>query len=184
MSLAGELFPYPSHEEYYRDEIKPRLNRKRRFVGPVGFEKKRRLLCQARCLLVPSLVAETSSLVAMEALACGTPVVAFPSGALSEIVEHGRTGFLVKDTQEMADAIRKLDLLRPEHCRAAARQRFSSEAMVREYFSVYRRISAELRPDGRPDAPVAGRPTRLELGPSSPESLRVEELGSFEQASG
>ena len=79
MVLAGEVFRYPAHEQYFRDEIAPRLDASRRFIGPVGLHRKRRLLSEARCLLAPSLAPETSSLVAMEALACGTPVIAFPA---------------------------------------------------------------------------------------------------------
>jgi glycosyltransferase involved in cell wall biosynthesis len=118
--LGGQVFPYTSHVAYFEDEIRPRLNRRCRYVGPLGLRMKRRLMTQARCVLVPSLVAETSSLVAMEALACGTPVITFPSGALSEIVEHGRTGFLVNSPEEMADAIQCVDRLDPAVCRQTA----------------------------------------------------------------
>ncbi len=103
--IAGALYPYPEHERYFREVLAPKLGKGCRFIGPVGFERKRRLLSAAQCLIVPSLVPETSSLVAMEALACGTPVVANRVGALTEIVEHGRTGFLVKNTDEMSKAI-------------------------------------------------------------------------------
>jgi glycosyltransferase involved in cell wall biosynthesis len=142
MMLAGEVFPYREHEEYFRQELAPRLDgRARRFIGPVGVARKRRLLASARCLVVPSLVAETSSLVTMEALASGTPVIAFPSGALAEIVEHGRTGFLVKDVDEMAQAIRKADTIDPEECRRAARQRFPADRMIGEYLNLYQRLA-------------------------------------------
>ncbi len=141
--LAGKTFPYAAHERYFREEIAPRLDRARRFVGPAAFERKRRLLTAARCLLVPSLVPETSSLVAMEALACGTPVVAFPVGALPEIVEHGRTGFLVCDEREMADAIPATAALDPEACRAEARRRFSLDLMTDRYLRLYERIAAD-----------------------------------------
>ena len=67
--LAGEVFPYPEHQRYFHEEIGPRLDSTRRFIGPVGGQRKRGLLQRAQCLIVPSLVAETSSLVAMEALA-------------------------------------------------------------------------------------------------------------------
>ncbi len=145
MILAGQVFPYAEHEEYFRKEIQPRMDGRRRFVGPVGFAGKRKLLARARCLLVPSLVDETSSLVAMEALAAGTPVVAFRAGALPEIVEHGRTGFIVADTDEMADAIRDASKLDPEDCRQAAQTRFSAKAMAERYLDLYERIMARSR---------------------------------------
>lgn len=142
MLLAGEVFGYQSHEDYFEDEIAPRLDPWRRFLGPVGFDRKRRLLTSARCLLMPSQAPETSSLVAMEALACGTPVVAFPVGALPEIVEHGRTGFLVQDEREMAAAIPRADQLSSAVCRAAARERFSLERTLPDYFAQYERVIA------------------------------------------
>jgi glycosyltransferase involved in cell wall biosynthesis len=140
--LGGEVFRYKAHERYFRDDILPRLDRWRRFLGPVGLARKRRLLHAARCLLVPSLVAETGSLVAMEALACGTPVIAFPNGALAEVVEHGVTGFLVRDEHEMADAIHAAGTIGPEACREAAQTRFSAERMVERYLALYRRLAA------------------------------------------
>ena len=128
--LAGQVFPYDAHEQYFEREIAPRLDASRRFIGPIGLKRKRRLLSAARCLLAPSLVPETSSLVVMEALACGTPVIAFRSGALAELVEPGKTGFLVKDHQEMAEAIRAVDLLERDACRQAAAERFSLQRML------------------------------------------------------
>ena len=119
----------------------PRLDRRRRYLGPVGFIRKRRLLAAARCLLVPSLVAETSSLVAMEAAACGTPVIAFRSGALPEVVEDGRTGFLVDDVDGMAEAIRRVDRIDPAACREAARRRFSNRRMAAAYLDRYQMLA-------------------------------------------
>ncbi len=78
----------------------------------------------------------------MEALACGTPLVAFPAGALTEIIEPGVTGFLVNDVWEMAEAIHAAGKIDPEQCRAAAAGRFSLEQMVERYFAVYERLAA------------------------------------------
>jgi glycosyltransferase involved in cell wall biosynthesis len=136
--IAGSVFDYSEHRDYFDSMILPRLNDRIQFVGLVGGARKSKLLAGAHCLLVPSLAPETSSLVAMEAMASGTPVVAFPNGALTEIVAHGRTGFLVNDAEEMADAISMCDSLAPQVCRDEAERRFSSARMFAEYLDLYR----------------------------------------------
>jgi glycosyltransferase involved in cell wall biosynthesis len=138
--IAGKIFPYPAHLEYFEHAVKPRLDSAHRYVGPVGGRKKHHILAAARCLIVASLVPETSSLVAMEALAAGTPVVAFATGALPEVIDHGETGFLVSDEDEMVAAIKNIDRLSPQACRAAASKRFDVRHMVDRYFAAYERI--------------------------------------------
>ncbi|TAK10200.1 MAG: glycosyltransferase family 4 protein [Candidatus Manganitrophaceae bacterium] len=140
--LAGQLFPYPDHARYFREALAPRLEGEGvRLLGPIDFERKRRLLTAARCLLVPSLAAETSSLVAMEALACGTPVIAFRVGALPEIIEEGQSGFLVDSVEEMAEAIEAVETIDPRHCREIARERFSASMMAARYLALYERLA-------------------------------------------
>jgi glycosyltransferase involved in cell wall biosynthesis len=140
--IGGEVYRYADHVRYFESEVAPRLDSRRRFLGPLGLRRKRRFLNAATCLVIPSLAQETSSLVAMEALACGTPVVAFPNGALSEVVEHGRTGFLVKGVEEMAEAMQHAADLSPVVCQEAARERFSLEVMLRGYFRAYEALAA------------------------------------------
>lgn len=137
MLLAGQVFPYEAHDRYFLGEIVPRLDLDRRFIGPIDLAQKRRLLGEARCLLIPSLVEETSSLVAMEALASGTPVIAHRAGALSEIIEDGITGFLVEGVEEMAEAIHRVDEIDEAHCRQVAENRFSAQSMASKYVEHY-----------------------------------------------
>jgi glycosyltransferase involved in cell wall biosynthesis len=141
--LAGKVFDYPEHRDYFERVIRPRLGQRIRFIGPVGGQCKTELLAGARCLLLASQAPETSSLVAMESLASGTPVVAWRNGALSEIVSHGRTGRLVSSVEEMADAIARTDELDPAECRREAERRFSSETMMSGYMGLYRGSVAE-----------------------------------------
>ena len=139
--IGGQIFNFPTHQDYFERENAPRCDGVIRFIGPVGVRRKRRLLAAARCVLVPSLAPETSSLVAMEALACGTPVIAFRSGALPEIVEDGRVGFLVNDEREMAEAINAVGSIDPQVCVETARRRFALERMVAGYFDMYQRVA-------------------------------------------
>jgi glycosyltransferase involved in cell wall biosynthesis len=136
--LAGAVYPYPAHQAYFEQLIRPRLDCGHRLLGPVGNGRKQSLLAGAKCLLIPSLVPETSSLVAMEAMACGTPVIAYRKGALNELVQHGRTGFLVNNVAEMAEAIAAAAELNSVACRREAEARFSSQQMIEKYLQLYK----------------------------------------------
>lgn len=140
--VAGAVFGYAEHVAYFEREVTPLLGPPARFVGPVGLRAKRRLVSAARCLLLPSTAPETSSLVAMEALACGTPVIAYRSGALPELIEDGVTGFLVDGPEEMAARIADAERIDPARCRAVARERFGAAAMVARTLALYRDLLA------------------------------------------
>lgn len=140
--LGGKVFPYEAHRRYWHEQVEPLLARgPHRFLGALGFRRKRRLLNAARCLISTSVAAETSSLVAMEAMACGTPVVALASGALVDIVEDGVTGFLVRDIPELVEALAKVGTLSPQAIRSTAKRRFSAGVMLGRYAELYGRLS-------------------------------------------
>ncbi|GJG86040.1 glycosyl transferase family 1 [Gemmatimonadetes bacterium T265] len=144
--IAGQLFPYETHQQYWAEELAPRVGRGRaRFVGPVAGAAKARLLAGARCLVVPSLAEETSSLVAMEAAAAGTPVVAFRRGALPEIVVDGRTGYLCDDAAALAAGIARAGAIDRGACWAEARARFDERQMGARYLARYVALAAAAR---------------------------------------
>jgi glycosyltransferase involved in cell wall biosynthesis len=145
--VAGTVFPYEAHQRYFQEELKPRFDRLRLWIGPVSGLRKRRLIAAASCLVVPSLVHETACLVAMEALAAGTPVVAYPNGALPQVVQPGVTGFLVEDVEALARAMREAKALDPEACRASAVARFPRKRMTEAYLDLYARLIDASRDD-------------------------------------
>ena len=141
--LAGQVYPFSYHEQYYVREIRPYLgsdNPAVCFVETPNFGTKRRLLSQARAVLIPSLIEETSSLVAMEAMACGTPVIGFRRGAIPEVVVDGETGFIVEDSEEMAEAVWRVGEINPHACRAHVEVNYSAERMADEYEGLYERV--------------------------------------------
>ncbi len=142
--IAGMVFDYPEHREYFESMIRPRLGRSAVFLGAIGGRRKTHLLAGAKCLLIASQARETSSLVAMEAMASGTPVIAWRSGALPEIVTQGRTGFLVSSVGEMAHAIRRASELNAGDCRREAVRRFSSGHMASTYLDLYQELVARM----------------------------------------
>ncbi len=155
--LAGRVFPFREHEAYFRDEITPRLRAPHRFIGPVAGEDKWHLIASAACAVVPSLVPETSSLVAMEALACGTPVVAFRRGALVDLIDDGITGYLAEDAGELAEMLGRVDLLDRSACRVAAEERCSQRRMCERYLARYDELAQRPRPQPALRAEVLDR---------------------------
>ena len=135
--LAGPV--QPGQEEFFAAEVEPHLGSDGvEYVGEADATGKRELYQGARALLMPIRWPEPFGLVMVEALATGTPVIAFPEGSAREIVEDGRTGFVVDDEHAMAAALTRLDEIDPEDCRRSCEQRFSVEAVVRGYEDVYR----------------------------------------------
>ncbi len=140
--VAGPVHPFRDHQRYFSERVEPLLDEKRIYAGQVGLQEKVELLARAHCLLAPSSAPETSSLVAMEAIASGTAVIAFRSGALPEIVENGETGFVVDSADQMAEAIRRLREISSAKCRARARLRFDVSRMTAEYLNLYGNLIA------------------------------------------
>jgi glycosyltransferase involved in cell wall biosynthesis len=141
--LAGPV--QPGNEEFFAREVEPQLDGERvRYIGEVGDEK-RDLYAGARALLMPIRWPEPFGLVMTEAMACGTPVIAFPEGSAPEIVIEGETGFLVDDEAEMAAALSRLDEIDPERCRASARERFDVTAVAEAYEQAYARVASASR---------------------------------------
>ncbi|HUO60437.1 MAG TPA: glycosyltransferase [Candidatus Acidoferrales bacterium] len=140
--LAGQVYPFSYHQQYFRREIRPRLakNPISCFIDTPSLDEKLRVLQRARALLITSEAAETSSLVALEAMACGTPVIAYGNGALPEIIRNGETGFVVHTVREMCNAIDAVDEIRSEACRKYVEQNCSAEKMASEYFERYREV--------------------------------------------
>lgn len=136
--LAGNHAQSGHELDYWRREIEPHLGRDGiEWVGEVDDKAKNELLGKAAALLVPIRWDEPFGIVFAEALACGTPVISCPRGALPEIVEEGKTGFLVKSEDEGADAVRRVGELPRRACRLAAEQRFSLALCARTYLDLY-----------------------------------------------
>jgi glycosyltransferase involved in cell wall biosynthesis len=145
--IAGQVYPFSYHQNYFEREIRPHLNglSRVRFADTPLASQKLGLLRHARALLLTSTVEETSSLVAMEAMACGTPVVAFRRGAFPEIVSDGKTGFQVDTVEEMAAALSQVARISPASCRERVERCFSASHMGRGYEALYRRVVAAVR---------------------------------------
>jgi glycosyltransferase involved in cell wall biosynthesis len=142
--IAGDVYNFSYHRRYFEREILPRAHDGSvQLVIRPRMEAKAQLLARARAVLIPSQVDETSSLVAMEAAACGTPVIAFHRGALPEVIEEGKTGFLVDTAEEMAQAILRSDEISPIDCRRRAEQRFDAQHMITRYEALYWRVLYE-----------------------------------------
>jgi glycosyltransferase involved in cell wall biosynthesis len=145
MPLEATDNPWVAQDwEYYKAEVKPRLNSSMvEFIGEVGDRDKGELLKDAHALLFPIRWPEPFGLVMVEAMACGTPVIARNVGSAPEILQHGRTGFLCDTVDEMIAACRSIDQLSRSACRDDVVSRFSARAMAQGYLRAYAAVGAE-----------------------------------------
>jgi glycosyltransferase involved in cell wall biosynthesis len=138
---------------FFTERVRPLLSAGVEFVGEVSGDEKLQLLGDAVALVNPIAWAEPFGMVMVEALACGTPVIATPMGAACEIVEDGHTGYLRKPIAPLAAVMTQVDAIDRDACRHAAERRFGLERMVREHVQVYETVIAQAVVRGGRDAP-------------------------------
>ncbi len=139
--LAGKCSE-PIERAYFRQEIEPRTGPGVTIFGVADATAKRALLAMAACLLFPITWDEPFGLVMIEAMACGTPVVALRRGAVPELIVHGQTGIIVDHPDELPDAIAQARRLDPALCRKHVETRFNVQAMAATYERAYRQVLA------------------------------------------
>jgi len=131
--------------EFFEQQVQPLLDGDVTFVGEVGGEDRLRLLQGATALVNPIRWAEPFGLVMIEALACGTPVLAYPEGSVPELVDHGVTGFLCQDLDDLVGRLADAPRLDRAACRATAATHFSTERMVADHLALFERVITERR---------------------------------------
>ncbi len=131
----------PADQAYFDKEIRRLLDRPGvEFIGEIGEHEKAEFLGNASALLFPIDWPEPFGLVMIEAMACGTPVIAFRQGSVPEIIEGGRTGYIVDTVEQAAEAARNIHLIDRRLCRARFEQRFSARQMCKQYVRAYQGV--------------------------------------------
>lgn len=139
--IAGNV--PPEHRGFFEAEVAPYVDGVRiKYMGPVDDKQKNALLGRARAFLMPILWEEPFGIVMAEAMACGTPVIGFSRGAVPEVVEHGVTGFVADDINELVAAVGRLGEIDRASCRARVERLFSDEAVIDAYLAIYAEILA------------------------------------------
>lgn len=137
--ISGNILP--DFGDYFNFRIKPLVDGKQiQFVGASDFGKKIELLKNAKAFVFPIKRKEPFGLVVIEAMACGTPVIAFSEGAMPELIEDGKTGFLVNSVEEACQALKKIKQISREDCRKHIEKNFNLRRMVNRYEKLYKKI--------------------------------------------
>jgi len=136
--IAAKLEPID--RPYFKEYVEPFLSEQIRWIGEVDEAERNKLMSRALCFLHPVTWAEPFGLTLIEAMACGCPVVAFGKGSIPELVRNKRTGFVVRDIEEMVEAVQNIGSIDRKRCRRYALHHFSAEKMATGYEELYRKI--------------------------------------------
>ncbi len=129
-------------KDYFEDVIKPLLQSPWvEFIGEIGEKEKNKFLGEAHALLFPIDWPEPFGLVMIEAMACGTPVVAWRNGSVPEIIDSGVTGFIVESMNQAAEAVEKVEKIDRASCRRAFENRFTVSRMAKDYLKIYEKLT-------------------------------------------
>ena len=128
-------------KDYFETVVEPLLRPFVEFVGEIGEGEKEEFLSNAYALLFPIDWPEPFGLVIIEAMACGTPVIAYRGGAVPEVMEEGHTGFIVEGLEDAVDAVRRVPELSRKRCREVFDHRFTAARMAHDYVQVYERLT-------------------------------------------
>jgi glycosyltransferase involved in cell wall biosynthesis len=140
--LAGNL--HPIEHEFFRTQVLPYVDGKMvKYEGEVDDARKKELMANAKCLLAPITWPEPFGLFMIEAMACGTPVIAYNRGAAPEIVRHGETGFVVNSLDEMVDSVKKVGQIDPWKCRQHVLRNFDVPVLADNYLKAYEYVLSE-----------------------------------------
>jgi glycosyltransferase involved in cell wall biosynthesis len=139
--LAGKLNE-PAERAYFDEAIRPRLGPNVTYVGEADSEMKRELYGAAAAVLFPILWEEPFGLVMIEAMACGTPVIALDRGSVGEVVRDGVTGFVVESPDDLVGAIRNVGAIDRDSCRRHVQQHFDLPSMIDGYERIFREVAA------------------------------------------
>jgi len=138
LKIAGPI--PPDYLDFWKRKIKPSLSRNITYEGMLNQNQMVSFYQGAQAFLMPILYDEAFGLVMIEAMASGTPVIAFRKNPVPEIVKDGKTGFIVKNTKEMTEAIRKINQIDRRECRKHVERNFTIEKMVDNYEKIYQKI--------------------------------------------
>jgi glycosyltransferase involved in cell wall biosynthesis len=131
-------------QEYFDSVIEPLLHDPLvEYIGEIGDDDKDEFLGNAQALLFPIDWPEPFGIVMIEAMACGTPVIAYSSGSVPEVMEQGRTGFVVRELDDAVEAVRRVPQLSRARCREVFEERFTAARMAHDYLEVYAQLMAE-----------------------------------------
>lgn len=136
--IAGTISS--EHQAYFEQKVKPFLSDQICYAGAVNDQQKNELLQNALALLMPVQWNEPFGIVMIEAMACGTPVIGFNRGAVSEVVDDGKTGFIGESMDELVAAVQKIGLLNRNTIRETVEKRFSASVIAENYLALYQKM--------------------------------------------